>query len=66
MSFHEGQYTDSITEEPYNVEDLKVQVCQSAAGYYVGRLEPSGCPFDRLSSYYDSFEEAERALKEEY
>lgn len=52
-------YRDTITDKPYNPEELPIQVCQSAAGYYIGRLEPSGCPFDRLSGYYRTREEAE-------
>lgn len=53
---------DTMTDEEFDSDDLKVQVCSSAAGYYIGQLEPCGAPFSRLSHYYKTGEEAEKAL----
>lgn len=47
-------YKDTITDKEYNSNDLPIQVCKSVAGYYIGRLEPSRCPFDRLSGYFET------------
>lgn len=46
--------------------DLPLQVCRSAAGYYLGTLTEEGEPYSRESEeYWRSREEAERALKED-
>lgn len=57
-------YTDTMTDEKYNSDDLELQVCSSPAGYYVGQLEPCGAPFSRLSGYCKSFGDAKKALKD--
>lgn len=31
---------------------LPVQVCRSAAGYYIGQLSKDGSPYSRLSAHY--------------
>jgi hypothetical protein len=59
-------------EEPvyYNIDGFKVtypQVLFSGAGFYIGRMyldEEFGCemPYDRLSVYYKSRDEAQRHL----
>ena len=54
---------DTLTDEEFDSDDLPIRVCHSAAGYYIGQLEPCGAPFDRLSGYYKTREEAEKALK---
>jgi hypothetical protein len=54
---------DTVTNEEFDPEELPVQVCSSNAGYYVGQLEPCGCPYSRLSGYYKTFGDAEKALK---
>ena len=54
---------DTCTGELFDPEELPVQVCMSAAGYYIGQLEPCGAPFSRLSGYYKKREDAERELK---
>ncbi len=59
-----SEYRDTVTDEPYEPEDLEIQVLSSAAGYYVGQLEPCGAPFSRLSGYYKTRELAETALSE--
>ena len=41
---------------------LKVRVCKSAAGYYVGFLCPDCGPHSRESGYYKTEKEAEEAL----
>jgi hypothetical protein len=56
------EYRDTCTDEPFKPEDLPVQVCMSAAGYYIGQLEPCGAPFSRLSGYFKTRAEAEKAL----
>lgn len=56
-------FKDTCTDEEVNSDDLPVQVCSSAAGYYIGQLEPCGVPFSRLSGYYKKFEDAEKELK---
>jgi hypothetical protein len=38
---------------------FEVQVCRSAAGYYLGTVDPDGLPFSRESVAY--FEEAGQA-----
>ena len=41
---------------------LKLQVCKSAAGFYLGTM--CGCgPYSRESDYYSTREQAESALK---
>ena len=41
-----------------------LQVCQSAAGFYIGRLLTSGEPYSRDSeTYYQTRDEAENALR---
>lgn len=57
------KFTDTMTDEEYDSDDLPVQVCRSNAGFYIGQLEPCGAPFDRLSGYYATREEAEKALR---
>lgn len=57
-------YLDTVTDEEFNPEDLPVQVCSSGGGYYIGQLEPCGAPFCRLSGYYKSRSDAEKALQE--
>lgn len=54
---------DTMTDEEFDTDDLPIQVLSSAAGYYIGQLEPCGAPFSRLSGYYKKREEAERELK---
>jgi len=54
---------DTVTDEEFDPAELPVQVCGSAAGYYIGQLEPCGAPFSRLSGYYKTFGDAEKALK---
>lgn len=40
-----------------------LEVCESAAGYYIGTREPSGAPFTRESrEYWPSLEATQRAL----
>lgn len=59
------KYTDSITGESYVPYKLPVKVLKSAAGFYIGQCEPSGCPFSRLSTYYfQSEKEAQSALRD--
>jgi len=41
---------------------LPLKVCRSNAGYYVGRFCNNCGPYDRYSGYYDTAEEAEKAL----
>ena len=36
----------------------------SAAGYYIGQLEPCGAPYSRLSDYFKTRQEAEKALEQ--
>jgi len=44
--------------------DIPIQVCQSAAGFYVGQLAEYGMPYSRLScEYFRTAEEAEEALR---
>lgn len=43
---------------------LKLQVCQSAAGYYLGYICPECGPWSRETGYYMSREEAETELAE--
>lgn len=57
-----SEYRDTMTDEIYNPEDLPVRVCMSGGGYYIGQLEPSGAPFSRLSGYYKTRKDAEKAL----
>jgi len=59
-----SEFRDTVSDEPYNSEDLEIEVLMSAAGYYVGQLEPCGAPFSRLSGYYKTRELAEIALRE--
>lgn len=54
---------DTLTDEEYDPAELPIQVCSSAAGYYIGQLEPCGVPYSRLSGYYKKREDAERELK---
>lgn len=54
---------DTMTDEEFDPAELPVRVCHSAAGYYIGQLEPCGAPYSRLSDcYYRTREQAERAL----
>jgi len=57
------KFKDTLTDEEYDSDDLPVQVLSSAAGYYIGQLEPCGAPFSRLSGYYRKREDAERELQ---
>jgi len=41
---------------------VELQVCRSAAGYYIGTMCQCG-PYSRESGYYASHEEAEEALE---
>jgi hypothetical protein len=41
----------------------KVKVLQSNAGYYLGRETHDGMPYDRLTRYWQSKQEAEEALE---
>ncbi|ANS05319.1 hypothetical protein [uncultured Mediterranean phage] len=42
---------------------LPVQVCRSAAGYYIGQMSKDGSPYSRLSDcYYRTHERADEAL----
>lgn len=54
---------DTLTDEEFDSDDLPVQVLSSAAGYYIGQLEPCGAPFSRLSGYYKKREDAEHELE---
>lgn len=45
--------------------ELKLQVCKSAAGYYVGTMCSCG-PYSRESGYFWTREECEEALKNGY
>jgi hypothetical protein len=59
------EFRDTCTDEPYDPEDLPVRVLRSAAGFYIGQLEPCGCPFSRLSDcYYPTAEAAQKALED--
>lgn len=58
------KFTDTLTDEEFDSDDLPIKVCHSMAGYYIGQLEPCGAPFDRLSGYFKTSEEAEKALKQ--
>jgi hypothetical protein len=56
---------DTATGELFDPAELPIQVCMSAAGYYIGQLEPCGCPYSRLSDcYYKTRQEAEKALEQ--
>ena len=55
---------DTATGELFDPADLPVQVCMSAAGYYIGQLEPCGAPYSRLSDYFKTRQEAEKALEQ--
>lgn len=58
-------FTDTATDAPFLGVDRPVGVCRSAAGYYIGQMEPCGVPLSRLSDiYYTSFDEADKALHE--
>lgn len=46
-------------------EVMLYSVCRSAAGYYLGHFCPNCGPWDRLSCYYPTREEAEDALRHE-
>ena len=54
---------DTATGEPFDPAELPIQVCSSFAGYYIGQLEPCGYPYSRLSDYYKTHKDAERALE---
>ena len=41
---------------------MPLKVCQSAAGYYIGRMCPDCGPYSRDSDYYETYEKAEYAL----
>jgi hypothetical protein len=56
------RFDDTVTGELFDPEDLKIEVLSSAAGYYIGQLEPCGAPFSRLSGYFKKLKEAEQAL----
>ena len=43
---------------------LKLQVCNSMAGYYIGHICPECGPYDRVSGYFKTKEQAEAILKE--
>jgi hypothetical protein len=45
-------------------QDYPLQVCESAAGYYLGTRMPNGEPYSRESAeYWRTREEAETALR---
>ena len=46
----------------YNPAELPISICHSAAGYYVGQMEPCGLPYSRLSDYYRTPEEAKLGM----
>jgi len=61
MSYH----THGYLAEMYSQCKLEVQVCQSAAGYYIGTMNPDGSPCSRESgNYYHTAIEADKALRE--
>lgn len=43
--------------------DLPLQVCRSAAGYYLGYICPECGPYSRETGYYPSREAAEAELE---
>jgi hypothetical protein len=45
---------------------MELEVCRSAAGYYVGFVCNNCGPYDRLSGYFKTWEEAEECLTEEF
>lgn len=53
---------DTATGELFDPTELPIRVCSSAAGYYIGQLEPCGAPYSRLSGYYKTSGDAEMAL----
>ena len=42
---------------------LPLEVCESAAGFYLGTRSENGEPFSQESQYWSTREEADRALK---
>jgi hypothetical protein len=58
------KFKDTMTDEECDSDDLPIQVCHSFAGYYIGQLEPCGAPYDRLSDYFKTKEDAEKALSQ--
>jgi hypothetical protein len=43
---------------------IPIEVCKSAAGYYIGTLTDDGCPFTRESEeYWPTWTEANNAMK---
>jgi len=56
-------FRDTCSDEEVDSDDLPIQVCMSAAGYYIGQLEPCGAPFSRLSGYFKTRKEAEKELQ---
>ena len=56
-------FKDTLTNEEVDSDDLPVQVCMSGAGYFIGQHEPCGIVYSRLSGYFGSREETEKAMK---
>ena len=46
----------------HKCRNMPLQVCRSAAGYYIGRWCPECGPYSRDSGYYRTPEEAQIAL----
>jgi len=57
-----NELRDTATDEVFNPEDLEIEVLMSSAGYYIGQLEPCGVPYSRLSGYFKTRDEAEKAM----
>ena len=57
------KFRDTCSNKEVDSDDLPIQVCSSAAGYYIGQLEPCGAPYSRLSGYFRTHELADDALK---
>ena len=63
MSFEIIEGIVVITCEDCNSE-IPLKVCQSAAGYYVGRFCPECGPYSRDSDYFKTREQAQSYLDE--
>lgn len=59
-----AKYDDNVIICDDCVEEMELSVCQSAAGFYLGFWCNTCGPYDRVSDYFGTREEADAALTE--
>lgn len=60
-------FNAEITQNQYDeseVEQYPLRICQSGAGYYIGRVDEDGFPYSRESvEYFETLEQVSTAFE---